>query len=111
MIVVTAREDEATVCAALNAGADDYVVKPPKPRELLARIEAVARRVRPGGLPVLRTGVYEVDVQKHQLWIEGKPVTLTQKEFDLSVYFFQSPGQAPFPRPSAEQDLGHQCRR
>jgi two-component system response regulator RegX3 len=93
VIVVTAREDEATVCAALNAGADDYVVKPPKARELLARIEAVARRVRPGGLPVLRTGAYEVDVQKHQLSIEGKPVTLTQKEFDLSVYFFQSPGK------------------
>jgi DNA-binding response OmpR family regulator len=93
VIVVTAREDEATVCEALKAGADDYVVKPPKTAELLARIEAVARRVRPGGMPVLRMGAYEVDVQRHQLSIEGKPVTLTQKEFDLSVYFFQSPGK------------------
>jgi DNA-binding response OmpR family regulator len=93
VIVVTAREDEATVCEALRAGADDYVVKPPKPRELLARIEAVARRVRPGSLQVLRMGAYEVDLQRHQLSIDGKPVTLTQKEFDLSVYFFQSPGK------------------
>jgi DNA-binding response OmpR family regulator len=93
LIVVTAREDEATVCAALAAGADDYVVKPPKPRELLARIAAVARRVRPGGLPVLRMGAYEADVQKHRLAIDGQPVTLTQKEFDLAVYFLQSPGK------------------
>lgn len=93
VIVVTAREDEATTVAALAAGADDYVVKPPKPRELLARIEAVARRVRPGGLPVLRAGAYEVDVQRHKLSIDGAPVTLTQKEFDLSVYFFQNPGK------------------
>jgi len=93
VIVVTAREDEETTLAALAAGADDYVVKPPKPKELMARIEAVARRVRPGGLPVLRSGAYEVDVQRHLLSIDGKPVTLTQKEFDLSVYFFQNPGK------------------
>jgi DNA-binding response OmpR family regulator len=93
VIVVTAREDEETTLAALAAGADDYVVKPPKPMELLARIAAVVRRARPGGLPVLRMGAYEVDVQKHQLSIDGNPVEVTQKEFDLSVYFFQSPGK------------------
>jgi two-component system response regulator RegX3 len=93
VIVVTAREDEATVCAALAAGADDYVIKPAKQRELLARIDAVARRSRPSGLPVLRLGAYEVDVQLHRLSIDGKPATLTQKEFDLAVYFFQSPGK------------------
>lgn len=93
VIVVTAREDEDTVCTALQAGADDYVVKPPKQFELLARIEAVARRVKPGGLPVLRAGAYELDVQRHQLSIDGEPVTLTQKEFDLSVYLFQNPGK------------------
>jgi DNA-binding response OmpR family regulator len=93
VIVVTARDDEATVIAALKAGADDYVVKPPKPLELLARIEAVARRVKPGGLPVLRSGAYEVDVQRHRLSVDGTPVKLTQKEFDLSVYLFQNPGK------------------
>lgn len=93
VIIVTAREDEQTVCTALRAGADDYVVKPPQPLALLARIEAVARRVRPGGLPVLRMGAFEIDVQRHRLAIDGETVSLTQKEFDLSVYLFQNPGK------------------
>ncbi len=93
VVVVTAREDEETVCLALRAGADDYVVKPPKPMELLARLAAVARRAKPGGLPVLRVGEYEVDIQRHALSISGSPVNLTQKEFDLSVYLFQNPGK------------------
>ena len=93
VVVVTARDDEATVVAALKLGADDYVVKPPKPMELLARLENVARRVKPGGLPVLRLGSYEVDIASHRLSLDGAPVTLTQKEFDLSVYLFQNPGK------------------
>lgn len=93
IIVLTVREDEDTVCKALGAGADDYVVKPPKRLELLARIEAVARRVKHGGVPVLRAGPYELDVQSHKLSISGRPVTLTQKEFDLAVYLFQNPGK------------------
>ncbi len=93
VLVVTARDDEATVVAALKMGADDYVVKPPKPMELLARLENVARRVKPGGLPVLRLGSFEVDVARHRLTLDGAAITLTQKEFDLSVYLFQNPGK------------------
>jgi DNA-binding response OmpR family regulator len=93
VVVVTARDDEATVVTALKMGADDFVVKPPKPMELLARFENVARRVKPGGLPVLRLGHFEVDVQQHRLSLDGNAITLTQKEFDLSVYLFQSPGK------------------
>jgi len=93
VVVVTARDDEATVVAALKMGADDFVVKPPKPMELLARLENVARRVKPGGLPVLRLGSFEVDIASHRLSLDGAPITLTQKEFDLSVYLFQNPGK------------------
>jgi two-component system, OmpR family, response regulator RegX3 len=93
VIVVTARDDEETVCTALKAGADDYIVKPPKPKELVARLQAIARRVSPGGLPVLRLGAFEVDVSHHKLSLDGAQVTLTQKEFDLAVYLFQSPGK------------------
>ena len=93
VIVVTAREDEATVVSALKAGADDYVVKPAKPMELLARIEAVVRRVQPAGIPVLRVGAYEIDIAQHRLFVDRLPVAMTQKEFDLSVYFFQNPGK------------------
>jgi CheY-like chemotaxis protein len=59
-IVITAREEESVVVSALEAGADDYIVKPAKPRELLARIAAASRRARPGTMPVLRAGDYEV---------------------------------------------------
>jgi DNA-binding response OmpR family regulator len=93
IVVVTARDDETTVVSALKMGADDYVVKPPKPMELLARLENVARRVKPGGLPVLRLGSFEVDVTRHRLTLDGTAITLTQKEFDLSVYLFQNPGK------------------
>ena len=93
VVVVTARDDETTVVSALQLGADDYLVKPAKPLELRARLVAVARRVKPGGLPVLRIGVFEVDVQRHRISIDGVPVTMTQKEFDLSVYLFQNPGK------------------
>ncbi len=93
IVVLTAREDEATVVQALQSGADDYVVKPPKQQELLARITTSVRRARPGGLPVLRLGAYDVDVPRHVLSMQGKPVTLTQKEFDLAVYLFQNPAK------------------
>lgn len=93
VVVLTARDEEATVVQALQAGADDFVVKPPKQAELLARLSAAARRAGPSGLPVLRLGAYEVDVPRHTLSMDGAPVTLTQKEFDLAVYLFQSPAK------------------
>lgn len=93
VIVVTAREDEATVVAALAAGADDYVVKPPKPMELLARIEAVVRRTQPSGTLILRMGVYEIDIAQQRLFMDNVPIALTQKEFDLAVYVFQNPAK------------------
>ncbi len=93
VVIVTARDDEETVCSALKCGADDFIVKPAKPLELLARIEAVARRSKPGALPLLRMGAYEVDVQRQILSFNGKPVPMTQKEFDLSVCLFQNPGK------------------
>jgi DNA-binding response OmpR family regulator len=93
VLVVTSRDDEETVVAALQAGADDYVVKPPKPMELLARVAALARRVRSGGLPVLRLGAFEIDIQRQRLVLDGEAVVLTQKEFDLSTYLFQNPGK------------------
>jgi two-component system, OmpR family, response regulator RegX3 len=93
VLVVTSRDDEETVVAALQAGADDYVVKPPKPMELLARVAALGRRVRSGGLPVLRLGAFEIDIQRQRLALDGEPMALTQKEFDLSAYLFQNPGK------------------
>lgn len=93
ILVLTARDDEETVVEALQAGADDYVLKPPKPAELLARVAALGRRVRANALPVLRLGAFEIDIQRQRLSIDGDPVVLTQKEFDLSAYLFQNPGK------------------
>ena len=93
ILVLTARDDEATVVAALQAGADDYVVKPAKPMELLARVAALGRRVRGGALPVLRLGAFEIDIQRQRLLVDGAAIVLTQKEFDLSAYLFQNPGK------------------
>jgi len=93
VVILTSRDDEKTVVEALQTGADDYVVKPAKRQELNARLLSAARRASPGGLPVLRMGVYEIDVPKHSLLMNGSPVTMTQKEFDLSVYFFQNPAK------------------
>lgn len=93
VVVVTAQEDEQTVVAALEAGADDYIVKPPKPLELLARLGSALRRARPNALAVLRVGEYEVDIQRQKLSLSGEQLTLTQKEFDLSVVLFQSLGK------------------
>ena len=93
VLVLTACADELTVVKALQAGADDFVVKPPKSQELLARLTAAARRASPSGLPVLRLGAYEIDIPRHLLSMDGEPVTLTQKEFDLAVYLFQSPAR------------------
>ncbi len=92
-LVVTSLDDEDTVVAALQAGADDYVVKPPKPLELLARVAALARRAKAGGLPVLRLGAFEIDVQRQRLSVDGVAVVMTQKEFDLTTCLFQSPGK------------------
>jgi DNA-binding response OmpR family regulator len=93
ILVLTARDDEATVVAALQAGADDYVVKPPKPMELLARITALGRRLRTSAVTVLRLGAFEIDTQRQRLARDGAEIPLTQKEFDLSVYLFQNPGK------------------
>lgn len=93
VLVVTAREDEETVVQALQAGADDYVVKPLKHLELLARVAALGRRVRSGGLPVLRMGAFEIDITRQRLTLDDEPLTMTQKEFDLSTYLFQNPGK------------------
>ena len=92
-IVITAREEEPVTVAALEAGADDYVVKPAKPLELPARIAAASRRARPGQLPVLRAGEYEIDIARQRLAMAGQSMDLTQKEFDLAVCLFQNMGK------------------
>jgi two-component system response regulator RegX3 len=90
-MVLTSNDDEETVVEALRAGADDYVVKKVKPKELNARIEAVARRVNPVALTVTRLDVYEADTVRQRLSVNKENIALTHKEFDLATYLLQNP--------------------
>ena len=87
VIVVTARETELDRVLGLQAGADDYVVKPYGFRELLARMAAVMRRARPhrpaAGGQVLSRGELRIDAGSREVTVAGRPVCVTRKEFDL----------------------------
>jgi phosphate regulon transcriptional regulator PhoB len=84
IVMLTARGDEVDRVLGLEMGADDYVVKPFSPRELVARIRAVLRRTRPApeAAPIT-VGRLSIDVAAHSVTVDGAPVTLTRREFDL----------------------------
>jgi DNA-binding response OmpR family regulator len=92
IIIVTARGEEPERVLALDAGADDYLVKPFGLAELLARIRAVLRRVRPGG-EVLRHGPLTVDLRTRKVTVRGREVALTPKEFDILECLASDPGR------------------
>ena len=96
VIVLTARGDERSVVRGLRLGADDYLVKPVRLSELLARIEAVARRVAVV-TPAQRTvvvGDLEIDLDAHRVLAAGQPVELTAKEFAVLAVLAKRPGAA-----------------
>ncbi len=96
IIMLTARVGEADRLIGLELGADDYITKPFSPRELVARVRAVLRRVR-GGVHqpgMIRVGDLEIDVHGHRVTLDGEPLRLTRTEFDLLVTLAQHPGQA-----------------
>jgi DNA-binding response OmpR family regulator len=92
IIVVTAYGEEADRVTALDAGADDYLVKPFGLGELLARIRAVLRRVRPEG-DVVRHGPLAVDLRTRKVTVAGQEVLLTPKEFDILECLAADPGR------------------
>jgi two-component system phosphate regulon response regulator PhoB len=84
IVMLTARRDEVDRVLGLELGADDYVVKPFSPRELVARIRAVLRRARPAvGTAPLVIGRLAIDAAAHQVTVDGVTVSLTRREFDL----------------------------
>jgi phosphate regulon transcriptional regulator PhoB len=94
IIMLTAKTDEVDRIVGLEMGADDYVAKPFSPKELVARVRAVLRRARPGE-PVrpLTVGVVSLDVARHLVTVEGRPVELTPKEFDLLHALLEAAGR------------------
>jgi DNA-binding response OmpR family regulator len=94
IVMLTAKGQEEDVVLGLNLGADDYVTKPFRIRELVARANAFLRRSRVGRETVCRFGDCELDVDAHKLLRAGRPVELTAKEFRLLEYFASRPGRA-----------------
>lgn len=93
IIMLTARDEEADRVAGLEVGADDYVSKPFSPRELVARIKAVLRRVEPRArADVLVLGPIALAKGAREVRVEGREVELTAKEFDLLLHLMENPG-------------------
>lgn len=83
VIVLTARDQVTDRIRGLDAGADDYLIKPYDPAELLARLRAVERRRSSSSTPVLKLGPLEIDLGRDMVRKDGLPVALTQKEWAL----------------------------
>lgn len=93
IVMLTARTDTQDVVAGLEAGADDYVVKPFKPQELMARVRARLRRLDRHREVELRVGDLVIDVAGHSVTRDGADVPLTPLEFDLLVALASKPSQ------------------
>jgi two-component system phosphate regulon response regulator PhoB len=106
---ISGRQDEASVSRGLDAGADDFLVKPFRPRELMARLEASLRKVaamrppveqlRAAGAGEVQTSVLtlgdaEVDLEAREVRLRGEPIALGPLEFKLLEYFVRNPGVA-----------------
>jgi DNA-binding response OmpR family regulator len=95
-VMLTARGDEADRVAGLELGADDYVVKPFSPKELVARVRAVLRRTdapSTSGAEVHRVGEVEVDVPRMRVTVAGRPVDATPTAFPLLATLIAQPGR------------------
>jgi DNA-binding response OmpR family regulator len=113
IIVASARDDDRDIVAALDLGADDYVVKPFSAEQLDARIRAVLRRTsstdRPAGGPVV-VGELRIDPAKREASLAGRPLDLNRKEFDVLAYLAAREGEVVSKR-DLWRDVWHQAYR
>jgi DNA-binding response OmpR family regulator len=95
VILLTAKGEESDRVTGLRLGADDYVVKPFSPAELVARVDAVLRRVdiSPTHEPVIELSDLTIDPASRQVFVRGSEVQLTQREFDVLLFLARHPGQ------------------
>ena len=96
VLFLTARDDEVDRVLGLELGADDYLVKPFSPRELIARVRAILRRTRDSSVPheVVRIGDLEIDVRRREARRGGEVVALATREFDLLAFLCSNVGLA-----------------
>lgn len=95
VLFLTHRDGEADVVEGLRAGADDFLVKPPRERELLARVETLGRRVREvdDDLDVLEAAPYSIDVRQGIVSRDGAALPLTRREFEVAALLFRNIGK------------------
>jgi DNA-binding response OmpR family regulator len=95
VLFMTSRSGEDDIVAGLSAGADDYMIKPIRRGELVARVQALLRRAYPtqNAVEQIQFGQYVFEVRTGRLTMKGNPVELTQKEFDLALLFFRNIGR------------------
>ncbi|HUL79697.1 MAG TPA: response regulator transcription factor [Vicinamibacteria bacterium] len=109
VIMLTARGDEADRVVGLEVGADDYVVKPFSPKELVARLRALLRRLerQEDVAAPLVVGALEIDTDRHVVRWQGRPVHLTAKEFSLLVALVEARGRVLSRQTLLEQVWGY----
>jgi two-component system, OmpR family, alkaline phosphatase synthesis response regulator PhoP len=98
IVFLTARSEEYSEIAGLEAGGDDYITKPIKPRLLLTRIQAIFRRGRQSVVsipeePTLKMGELEINRDEYIVYRKGKPLNLPKKEFELLLFLASQPGK------------------
>lgn len=97
ILMLTARQEEIDRIMGLSLGADDYVVKPFSPRELVERVKAILRRARPendsGKKEVLQAAGLVLDPVKHKITLDGRPLNLTSAEYKLLHALMAAPGR------------------
>jgi two-component system, OmpR family, response regulator MtrA len=108
IVMLTAKTDTVDVVLGLESGADDYVVKPFKPKELVARLRTRLRRIEADSAEQLTIGDLAIDVPGHQVSRDGTPISLTPLEFDLLVALARKPRQVFTREVLLEQVWGYQ---
>ncbi len=108
VLMLTARGDDIDKIVGLEIGADDYLPKPCNPRELVARLKAILRRTQktPAHRPVIELNDIVVDCSKRIVTVHGKPLELTNAEFNILEMLIKSPGQAFSKEELTEYALG-----
>ena len=94
IIMLTAKSDERDELLGFELGVDEYISKPFSPKILVARVEAILRRTGQAPEMIVEAGGIRLDKQAHSVTVEGKPIDLSYKEFELLAYFMENKGIA-----------------